>query len=136
MITGKVVGDKELIKKLLKVGNEATKILRKELRPVAKTVATTTKPLIPKRTGMLRKSVAIKPVKKKRRYNVAFRVVLRMPKEGKFYGFAPNFGVRKGRGKQPALRFMHKGLMAANAELPKLKSNLLRGVEAYWRKGK
>jgi hypothetical protein len=93
------------------------------------------KPLIPVDTGKLRRSLTVRVVKKKRRYTVAYRIIARPPKEGKYYAFAPNYGVTKrAAGKQSALHYMEKGIESATALMPATIQRIARAVEQAWKK--
>src|ERR1043165_6682704 len=108
-----------LIKNLETLGPRCKPVLKKAIRPLANQAKKAIKPLVPKRTGNLRKSITLVPIRSKKFYTTGFRIYFRYvaastengkPKTkflkskgaGKkgdkvgFYAFAPEYGVRKG----------------------------------------
>lgn len=151
MFTGRVDGDKALIKKLEALGTKAVPVVAAVLKPEAQAEAKIVKANAPVgATKWLKRSVRVKRIKKKKRYTVGFRIVCIPPKKkqevirtsfgrevtiesgGRYYGFAPHYGVRRGRGKQAATRFMDSGTKYAESRLPAILSNIQRGVAAAW----
>lgn len=134
------VDDRALIKQLESFGPKCKPILKKALRPLAAEVKKAIKPLMPKRTGALRKSLTIKPIKSKRYYTIGFRIFGRNvgkteenPK-GDYYAFAPEYGVRNGRGVQKEQAFFKKGAEIASSYIPKCKQAIWQAMEAEWKK--
>jgi hypothetical protein len=142
---------RRLVKQLEQLGKKtATKILVDELKTTAKQTMVYIKPLVPKRSGRLKRSLAMKRVKKKRRYDVAFRIFFKpitttlttstgrkIKVKEKFYGFAPEYGVSKGRGKQAAQGMIHahgkkyaEGLRAATY------GRIKRRIQQAWQQAK
>ena len=134
------VDDKALIKQLESLGPKCKPLRAKTLRPLAVDIKNAGKPLVPKRKGPLRKSVTIKPIRSKKFYTIGFRVFgknVAKTKEnpkGKFYLFAPEYGVTNGRGKQPGIGFMKKGAKIAEGKVPAVKDAIGRAIVALWKK--
>ncbi|HWB00589.1 MAG TPA: HK97 gp10 family phage protein [Pirellulales bacterium] len=139
-----VKGDKELIRKLQQLERAvATEILREELKTTAKQVVEIIKPTIPVgETKFLRRSLQVKPIKKKKRFTHGYRIASKVPtigkgkdkRKGKYYAFAPEYGVRVARGKQRARRFMARGIKQAERLLPDTKARIWARIQAEWRK--
>lgn len=149
---------RRLTKQLEQLGKKtATKILVDELKTTAKQTLARVKSLVPKDSGALRRSLSMKRVKKRRRYSVAFRLffkplkeqrqvkrglvarILRRPAKTKtvnrFYGFAPEYGVRRGRGKQPAQAMIHKhGKAYAESLKDATYARIKKRLHQEWRK--
>ncbi|MBS0207505.1 MAG: hypothetical protein JSS27_00990 [Planctomycetes bacterium] len=114
---------------LLTVGRKANKVLRKELRETTKQAAALVKPMIPRgETKFLSRSLRVRVVKSKKRFDVAFRIVAKATKEGKYYAFAPNYGVSVPRGRQAANRFMQRGIEQAESLVPDTLNRVLAGI--------
>lgn len=134
------VDDKALIKQLEGLGPKCKPLLRKVLKPYAVEIKNAIKPLVPKRTGRLQKSITIKPIKSTKFYTIGFRVFgknVGKSKEnpkGKFYLFAPEYGVKDGRGKQKAHAFLKLGSKQAESKLSSVKASIAAAIAAQWAK--
>jgi hypothetical protein len=132
------VDDRALIKQLEQLGPKCKPILRKALRPLAAEVKKAVKPLAPKRTGALRKSLAVVPIKSRRFYTIGFRIFSRYKStdggKPKAYAFAPEYGVKKGRGVQPGREFFKKGAAIAAAYVPRCKQAIADAIAAAFNK--
>ena len=135
------VDDAALIKQLESLGPKCKPLLSKALRPLAVDIKNAIKPLVPKRTGALRKSVTIKPIRSKKFYTIGFRIFgknvakTKANPKGKFYLFAPEYGVKNGRGKQPSIGFLLKGSNIAEKKVPAVKQAIAKAIADQWAKG-
>ena len=135
MITCKLQGDKKLIAKLNELGKAGQKIVEEECRADAKAAVEYMKPLVPKDTGRLRRSLTVRKIKKKKRYTVGFRIISRGVTGKKAYLFVPNYGVKNRKaGKQPAHNFMRRGQRYAAARLPDTLKRIAKRVKQFWTK--
>ena len=131
------VDDREIIKRLEGIGKKCVPLLRKAIRPLANEVKKRVKPLAPKRTGALRKSITVVPIRSRRFYTVGFRVFGRYVKaagdeDGKFYAFAPEYGVRDGKGQQIQHAFFRNGARIAEGYIPRCKEAIAAAIVAAY----
>jgi len=102
---------------------------------VAKEVAADVKSLVPVDTGFLKRSISVRSVKSKKRFDIAFRVLARPPKEDQYYAFAPEYGVGEGiPGHQQATHPFQTAIDKASAHTEATLKKIAAAIEAAWRK--
>jgi HK97 gp10 family phage protein len=100
MITGKVIGDKEIKKKLgifpKKIEN---KVLRTAMKEANKPLKDKVQANAPVKTGRLKRSVKIKAAKRSRKRSVGVRVTIQKGNEGAWYGALVELGTKRIKGR-------------------------------------
>jgi hypothetical protein len=136
-----VKGTKDVLKLINLLGKSAAKTLRTELRTVSKDIAAEIKPELPVDKGFLRRSVAVRVIKKKKRYTVGYRVFARPPKQGKYYAMvAAEYGAKrvKIRGvfhpvHRPAPHYFSRAVASARTRLPQTIERVKQALQAQWK---
>ena len=95
-VTIAITGDKELNRKLKKLGKDSKKAVKKATKPALKPVMEESRNLAPVKTGALRRSIKVRALKRSRVW-VGSRVTTALGKgQNQFYGAFQEYGTKRG----------------------------------------